>query len=84
MLVAIVVWLSGCTAPSGDTVVSETVIIDTVIIDTVIIDTVIIDLRVWQDLDEPTSLWVGARVAGDADKALDRVRLSQRPSVGRV
>lgn len=39
------------------------------------VDTVIIDLRVWQDLDEPTSLWVSARVAGDADKALERVSL---------
>ena len=59
MLVAIVVWLSGCTAPSDDTVV-----IDTVVSETVIIDTVIIDLRVWQDLDEPTSLWVSAQVPG--------------------
>ena len=65
MLVAIVVWLSGCTAPSGDTVVSETVIIDTVII----------DLRVWQDLDEPTSLWVSAQVPGYPEEALDRVPL---------
>ena len=39
------------------------------------VDTVIIELRVWQEVDAPTSLWVGARVAGDADKALDRVRL---------
>ena len=66
MLVAIVVWLSGCTAPSGDTVVSETVMIDTVII----------ELRVWQEVDASTSLWVSARVAGDADKALERVSLS--------
>ena len=66
MLVAIVVWLSGCTAPSGDTVVSETVIIDTVII----------DLRVWQDLNEPTSLWLSAQVPGHDEESLDKVPLA--------
>ena len=70
MLVAIVVWLSGCTSPSDDTVV-----IDTVVSETVMIDTVIIDLRVWQDPNQPTALWLSAQVPGYPEEALDRVPL---------
>ena len=70
MLVAIVVWLSGCTSPSDDTVG------DTVVSETVMIDTVIIDLRVWQDPNQPTALWLSAQVSGHDEESLDKVPLA--------
>ena len=63
ILVAIALWASACTsdAPQADSVV---------------VDSLVIDLRVWQDVDEPRSLWLSARVSGHPDETLDKVPLA--------
>ena len=65
VVVALASWLSACTSPSeiGSSVGERT--------DAAVVDTVIIDLRIWQDIEEPQSLWVSARPSGQHDETLD-------------
>ncbi len=65
VVVAIGSWLSACTSPSeSGSSAGESV-------DAAVVDTVIIDLRIWQDIEEPQSLWVSARPSGQHDETLD-------------
>ena len=68
ILVAIALWASACTSDAPQA--------DSVVVDSVVVDSLVIDLRVWQDVDEPRSLWLSARVSGHPDETLDKVPLA--------